>query len=71
MKATHLLVLQLTTLVIMISTIENLFENKTASIFFAIALVIFARCSIYINRDSKRLLKELNREEDEYKTTHC
>ncbi len=71
MKATHLLALQLIALVTMISTVENLFENRTTSIIFAIALVIFSRCSIYINKNSKRLLKELNREEDEYKTTHC
>ncbi len=67
MNAKQILALQVISLVIMLFTIENLFTYKATTLIFAIAFLVFARCSIYINKNSKRLLKELSRKKTTYK----
>lgn len=64
MNARQLLALQLISLITMFATCEALFANRTATIIFATAFFIFARCSIYISKHSTRLLKELDREKE-------
>lgn len=64
MNAKQLIVLQAICLVVIIATIGTLFESKTATIIFATALFVFARCSIYISTHSARLLRELEREKE-------
>ena len=67
MNAKQILALQIISLVIMLFTIENLFTYKATTLIFAFAFLVFARCSIYINKNSKRLLKELSRKKTTYK----
>lgn len=62
MKATTLLALQFASLIAMLITAENLFTNKIATSIFAIGIFLFARTSIYISKNSSRLLKELEKE---------
>ena len=68
MNATQLLTLQIASLVTILLSAEGLFTNRGATLIFATALFIFARCSIYINKNSKRLLRELNKEKGSFKT---
>ena len=63
MNAKTLLALQFVALITMLGSAESLFTDKIATIFFATSLVIFARCSIYISKNSKRLLRELEKKE--------
>ena len=70
MSAKALLALQLTSLMTMLFTAESLFENRIATVIFATAFFIFARCSIYISKNCTRLLKELEREKTSYKARH-
>ena len=62
MNAKQLIVLQAICLVAILATIGTLFESRTATIIFATALFVFARCSVYISAHSARLLRELERE---------
>ena len=62
MNATQLLTTQIACLVAILMTAESLFSSKAATLIFATALFIFASCSIYISKNSKRLLRELNKE---------
>jgi hypothetical protein len=50
--------------VAILATIGTLFESRTATIIFATALFVFARCSVYISTHSARLLRELEREKE-------
>ena len=68
MNAKQILSLQLVSLVTMLFTAESLFSDRGATLIFATALFIFARCSIYISKNSKRLLRELNKKEARYRT---
>ena len=62
MHATQLLTAQVVCLATILMTAESLFSSMIATLIFAIALFIFASCSIYISKNSKRLLRELNQE---------
>ena len=68
MNAKQLLTLQIASLVTILLSAEGLFTNIGATLIFATALFIFARCSIYISKNSKRLLRELNKEKGSFKT---
>jgi hypothetical protein len=62
MNAKQILSLQIASLVTILVTAEGLFSSRGATLIFATALFVFARCSMYINKNSKRLLRELERE---------
>lgn len=62
MKASTLISTQLTCLVIMAGTMAMIFRSMIATALFIAAFLIFIRCSIYIEKHRKRLLKELKRE---------
>ena len=64
MNARILLILQFVSLIIILGTAESLFTNRIATIAFATSFVTFARCSIYISKNSKRLLRELENEKN-------
>ena len=68
MNATQLLTIQVTCLATILITAENLFYSRVATMIFALALFVFACCSIYISKNSKRLLRELNKEKSTCKT---
>ncbi len=61
MKAEVLVSLQLTAIIIMIACGSMLFNSTIATILFISAFYIFIRCSIYIEKNAKRLLRECNR----------
>lgn len=63
MNARILLILQFVSLIIILGTAESLFTNRIATIAFATSFVTFARCSIYISKNSKRLLRELEKKD--------
>lgn len=61
MKANTLISLQLTSIIVMAGTATMLFNSAIATILFLLSFFIFIRCSIYIERNKKRLLKECKR----------
>ncbi len=67
MNATQLLTMQVASLAAMLISAESLFNSRVATFIFAVALYVFACCSIYISKNSKRLLRELNKEKSRYK----
>lgn len=64
MKAEVLVSLQLTAIIIMIACGPMLFSSTVATILFISAFYIFIRCSIYIEKNAKRLLRECNRRKE-------
>ena len=64
MNARLLISLQVISLIAMIATVGNLFENRIVTLIFATAFFVFARCSVYISINSARLLRELEREKE-------
>lgn len=58
MNARILFGLQFASLITMLGTAETLFENTLHTILFISAFVLFARCSIYISKNEKRLTEE-------------
>lgn len=64
MKAEVLVSLQLTAIIIMIACGSMLFSSIFATILFISAFYIFIRCSIYIEKNAKRLLRECNRRKE-------
>ena len=60
MNAKTLIALQITSFIIMLGTAELLFVKILPSIFFFTSLVIFANIGIYINKNEKWLIKEIN-----------
>lgn len=60
MNAKILISLQLISFIIMLGTAEQLFMNILSTIFFLISLAVFAKCSIYINKNEKRLNNNYN-----------
>ncbi|MBE6296233.1 MAG: hypothetical protein E7086_07005 [Bacteroidales bacterium] len=64
MKAEVLVSLQLTAIIIMIACGPMLFSSTFATILFISAFYIFIRCSIYIEKNAKRLLRECNRRKE-------
>lgn len=64
MKAEVLVSLQLTAIIIMIACGSMLFSSTFVTILFISAFYIFIRCSIYIEKNAKRLLRECNRRKE-------
>ena len=60
MNAKILIALQITSFIIMLGTAESLFVKIFPSIFFFTSLIIFAKTGIYINKNEKWLIKEIN-----------
>ena len=58
MKAITLMTAQLVSLLILTASANELFENFTNTIAFAISFITFASCSIYIGKHQKQLQKE-------------
>jgi hypothetical protein len=58
MKAGILLATQVAMFVIMTGTADSLFTSRISTVVFAVAFLLFAKCSIYIGKNSKRLLKD-------------
>ena len=58
MDAKILFGIQMSCLIIMLGTAEGVFISKAHTILFAIALFLFGRCSIYICKNKKRLMKD-------------
>lgn len=63
MKATTLISLQLTALIIMAGTAAMTFRSIIATVLFFSSFLVLIRCSIYIEKNKKRLLREYNREQ--------
>lgn len=62
MKANTLISLQLTCLVIIAGTAAMIFKSLIATVLFFVSFLVFIRCSIYIEKNKKRLLREYNKE---------
>lgn len=62
MNARTILLIQAISFILMLGTAEQLFTNIIPTIVFILSFVMFARCSIFINKNEKWLMKE-NREE--------
>lgn len=58
MNATILTTLQFISLIVMIGTAEEVFTTILPTLFFSLAFIIFAQCSIYIGKNEKWLIKE-------------
>lgn len=56
-NATFITSLQILSLIIMIGTAEALFSSIAATLAFIISFVIFARCSVFINKNEKWLIR--------------
>ena len=61
MKARTLISLQLTCMIIMAGTAFMIFRSLIATLLFIPAFVVFMLCSIYIEKNKKRLLRESNK----------
>lgn len=59
MNAKTIIALQFVALMIMVGTVESLFDKLPQTILFIAAIVAFAMCSIYISKNEKWLLKDL------------
>lgn len=66
MNAKILLTLQLTSFVIMLGSAESLFSGTIGTLVFFTALAVFAKCSIYINRNDRWLLRNIEDKEQRY-----
>ena len=58
MDAKTLFGIQLACLIVMLGTAEGVFICKAHTILFAISLFLFGRCSVYICKNEKRLLRD-------------
>lgn len=65
MKAQTLISIQLTSLIIMAGCGPMIFKSIIATILFVSAFLIFIRCSIYIEKNCKHLLREYNHENNQ------
>ncbi|MBR3906800.1 MAG: hypothetical protein IKJ61_01725 [Bacteroidaceae bacterium] len=59
MKASTLISIQLACVAIMAGTMTMIFRYIIATVLFMSAFLVFIRCSIYIEKHRKRLLREL------------
>lgn len=64
MKATAIITIQATALIVMLVTACTLSVSRTSAIAFGSAAIIFIRCSIYIEKNGKKLIREYNRERE-------
>jgi hypothetical protein len=62
-NATLITSLQVLSLIIMIGTAESLFSSIAATSAFIISFVIFARCSIFINKNERWLARLSHKEQ--------
>ena len=58
MKAQTIISLQITSIIIMAGTATMIFKSDIATILFILSFLVFIRCSIYIEKNKKRLLEE-------------
>ncbi|MBR4065809.1 MAG: hypothetical protein IKJ97_03555 [Bacteroidaceae bacterium] len=58
MKAQTIISLQITSIIIMAGTATMIFKSDIATILFILSFIVFIRCSIYIEKNKKRLLRE-------------
>lgn len=61
MRATTLMTIQLVSLALIVGCADNMLEKTLPSILFVTAFITFAACSIYIERNEKRIIRENNR----------
>ena len=66
MNAKILISTQLISFLTMLGTAEHLFTNIIPTIIFITSLALFAKCSIYINKNEKRLLRECKVDEEKF-----
>lgn len=59
MNAKTIIALQFAALMIMVGTAESLFDKLPQTILFIASIAAFAMCSIYISKNEKWLLKDL------------
>ena len=64
MNAKIIIALQLAGLILMLGTAENLFNNLISTIIFTASLLLFIKCSIYISKNEKWLLRDCNATEN-------
>lgn len=57
MNVKLLLFIQIASFLLMLGTAEHLFTGIISSIIFVLSFVMFARSSIYINKNEKHLLR--------------
>ncbi|MBR3976862.1 MAG: hypothetical protein IKJ95_03450 [Bacteroidaceae bacterium] len=62
MKATTLILLQIITFIMMACLGTSLFRDTASTAIFAVSLLVFTRCSIYIEKHRKELLRDLRNE---------
>ena len=65
MKAPTLISLQLIAIIVMIGCGSMVFKSILATTLFVLAFFLFIRCSIYIEKNAKRLLRECNQSRSE------
>ena len=58
MNATILITIQFISLIVMIGTAEDVFTTIFPTLFFSLAFIVFAQCSIYIGKNEKWLIKD-------------
>lgn len=63
MKAKELMTLQFAALLTMICLADEFLEDTVATCIFCTAFFIFARCSIYISNNEKKLLDKNDEQE--------
>ena len=61
MKASTLMSIQFTSLVLMIGSAEGMLEAIIPTILFIASFIAFATCSIYIGRHEKEIIRDTNR----------
>ena len=66
MNVKLLLFIQIASFLLMLGTAEHLFTGIISSIIFVLSFVMFARSSIYINKNEKYLLKDCKMKEEKY-----
>ncbi|MBR2318045.1 MAG: hypothetical protein IKA52_00020 [Bacteroidaceae bacterium] len=66
MNARLIILLQAISFIVMLGTAEQLFANIVPTILFIASFILLAKCSIYIGKNEKWLLKENDGE-----TPHC
>ncbi len=61
MKANTLITLQIASIVAMAGSMGLVYRSIIATMLFVAAFVVFIRCSIYIEKNRKRLLREIRK----------
>lgn len=66
MSVKLLLFIQIASFLLMLGTAEHLFTGIISSMIFILSFIMFARSSIYINKNEKRLLRDCKIKEEKY-----